>query len=51
MKYKFIDQILDICKANAVVTLEKMIIPMFYQHILKKYSILVTIKQPHRLKL
>lgn len=41
MQYKFVDQILDSCKTNAVMTLKKMMMPRFYWQLLKKYSILL----------
>lgn len=44
MKYKFINQILDISKANIVIILKIIMITNSYQHEFKKYSILPKVK-------
>lgn len=51
MRYEFVDQILNICKTNAVVTLRKMKISKFYLYILEKYTILIITKRLYQLKL
>lgn len=44
IKYGFINQILNICKANAVIVRKMIIMFNFYQYVLKKQKILPKIK-------
>lgn len=44
IRYGFVNQILQICKANIVVALKKRIIPRSQQYMLEKYCQLLMIR-------